>query len=79
MKLLLLVEVVKLMYSDSNDFGSTSFDQEIPILATLLSRGCELLEFGECESLAQLSKEAPNEPPPMIVTFSLHKYSYTSA
>lgn len=35
MKLLLLVEVVKLMYPDRNDFGPAPFDQEILIFPTL--------------------------------------------
>lgn len=39
MKLLLLLEVVRLMYPESNDFGSISSGREIPIFATLQARG----------------------------------------
>lgn len=61
MKPLLLVEVAKIMYPDSNDFGSTSLDRETPTFAPLKGGEYEFSEFGEFDSLAQLFKEALNK------------------
>lgn len=61
MKLLLLLEVVRLMHSASNDFCSISSDQ-VPIFATLSARGVSYWNLENLKSLAHLFK-AINEIP----------------
>lgn len=62
MKLLLLLEVVRLMYPESNDLGSISSNQEITIFATLSARGVSHWNLENLKSLAHLFK-AINEIP----------------
>ena len=59
---MLLLEVVRLMYPESNDFVSISSNQKITIFATLSARGESHCNLENLKSLAHLFKSI-NEIP----------------